>query len=608
ATSLDRRALETTARRLLGRAFDSGDVPLPLVVLGLDGPRLGLDVWTRGVIAAVRAADDEPRGMDAVVRGLVRATTEGTAMALDDAQALTLAKTGTTLTGERGEGLVVAWRPESDEVVAVRAPGLAGRDAARLARAIWERASREQQPRVRVGRTRGTGSPAATRVESMPLEDYVAGVVAGEGETSLPHAVHEALAVAARSYASAPDGRHAADGYDVCDTTHCQRLVDATAWSRTAAAATRGLVLAVGPTPVAVPYSAACSGTLVAPSDVWGGEPSSLTRVGPDPGAHVIPTWSTEVTADDLARALRLAGHRGDLLRGVRVVSRSRAGHPTRLALDGLSPSEIDATAFRHIVGRVLGWDLLKSYVWEVIRTARGYRFDGRGKGHGAGFCVRGAAALAERGADAQRLLSTYVPGARVVALQDRVTLRLPHDRLGEGASLSSVVRRQLADLRRRLGVMEPRQVEIRVHPTVEAYQRATGRAWWTSAATTPRGAAAYRVDLAPAAAEATVTTLNHELVHVLTMGALQLGPPWAGEGLATLTIQSSDRSAPAPAPVRCPSAEAVRRPGRDAIRDTYVAASRCAGAALPQGLGTWRRLVGLADAPSGTGSPVYEQ
>ena len=40
-------------------------------------------------------------------------------------------------------------------------------------------------------------------------------------------------------------------------------------------------------------------------------------------------------------------------------------------------------------VGRTLGWQLLKSTLFDVERTATGYRFRGSGRGHGVGLCVR---------------------------------------------------------------------------------------------------------------------------------------------------------------------------------------------------------------------------
>ena len=293
-----------------------------------------------------------------------------------------------------------------------------------------------------------------------------------------------------------------------------------------------------GSTIVAVPYSASCSGVLSSPRDLWGGPPPVLTRTGPDPADHPVHEWRGEVGADALLAALREAGHLGDHLRDVRIVARTRDGIPSRIALDGLAPAEIDATTFRHVVGRRIGWDVLKSHAWEVTRSGRGYRFTGRGKGHGAGLCLRGASALAARGAAFAEVLATYAPGATLRATQDRVTLRVPSALTSEAPRLRSEILEQLADLRQRLVVTAPRDIAIEVHPTREAYQRATGRAWWTSASTRHLGggplsrrprAAGRRRDSVPDL----LAVLRHESVHVLTAPALADAPAWAAEGLA---------------------------------------------------------------------------
>ena len=156
-----------------------------------------------------------------------------------------------------------------------------------------------------------------------------------------------------------------------------------------------------------------------------------------------------------------------------------------------------------------------------------------------------------------------------------------------------------------------PRRTEIRVPPTVEAYQRATGRAWWTSAATSDTADGGYRIDIAPERTSGDLNeTLRHELVHVLTGEALRWSPAWAAEGLATLVSrpESATVAGGASAPAACPSDAQVRRPGQAASRDTYRAAAACVAATLPDGLSGWRRLVGLWDAPPKRAGDVYAQ
>src|ERR1019366_26314 len=75
-----------------------------------------------------------------------------------------------------------------------------------------------------------TAAPVTLKVRvksatiEMPLEEYVAAVLAGECSTFRSDEGVKAMAVAARSYALNLRGRHAAQGYDLCATTHCQRV------------------------------------------------------------------------------------------------------------------------------------------------------------------------------------------------------------------------------------------------------------------------------------------------------------------------------------------------------------------------------------------------
>jgi SpoIID/LytB domain protein len=363
ADRLDRAVLASTLRKLSGGAITlTDDVPLPLVVLGLDGPRAGMRTWANVAVAAMSQDAGNPDVAVMVRRGAIRAVSEGTAAALADPTTLTLAKTGTTMPGGAAqEGRVVAWRPEIGEVIVVRASGVPGRDAARVARAVWDTAAERDEPLVRVGRVRQDADEVPV-VDAIPLEAYVAGVVGAEGEQDMPPVALQALAVAARSYAQAPGQRHTRDGYDVCDTTHCQVLGASTAWSLDAAARTRGIVLTRGTAIAAIPYSASCSGVLSSPHDLWGGSVPVLTRTGPDPADHPVHQWRGEVSADALLAAFQEAGHRGDHIRDVRVVARTRDGVPSRIVLDGLAPAEVDATTFRHVVGRRIGWEVLKSH------------------------------------------------------------------------------------------------------------------------------------------------------------------------------------------------------------------------------------------------------
>lgn len=87
------------------------------------------------------------------------------------------------------------------------------------------------------------GANGSARIVDLPVELYVSRVLAAEGESKAGGAAQEALAIAIRTFAAANAGRHRRDGFDLCDTTHCQVLRPSTAGSRSAALATASQLL-----------------------------------------------------------------------------------------------------------------------------------------------------------------------------------------------------------------------------------------------------------------------------------------------------------------------------------------------------------------------------
>src|SRR5881394_3859242 len=85
------------------------------------------------------------------------------------------------------------------------------------------------------GRTLRIGSVADGHVTVIPLEVYVARVLAGEGDPKAADAAQQALATAIRTYTLKNSNRHVRDGYDLCDSTHCQVPRPSTLASRCAA-------------------------------------------------------------------------------------------------------------------------------------------------------------------------------------------------------------------------------------------------------------------------------------------------------------------------------------------------------------------------------------
>jgi len=112
-------------------------------------------------------------------------------------------------------------------------------------------------------------------IVSMGLETAVASIVAAESPPQALLEARKAQAVVARSFLNAAKHRH--EGFDFCDTTHCQFLREpptAQSINARAASETAGLVLAYQGRPIAALYSANCGGmTRTLEEAGWNPEP-----------------------------------------------------------------------------------------------------------------------------------------------------------------------------------------------------------------------------------------------------------------------------------------------------------------------------------------------
>ena len=97
---------------------------------------------------------------------------------------------------------------------------------------------------------------------SMPMDEYIAGVLAGETGNFKSDEALKAMAVTARTYALHFGSRHALDGFDFCDSTHCQnlRMAEVTPRLRKIVESTAGEVLWYDAEPAATYYHANCGG------------------------------------------------------------------------------------------------------------------------------------------------------------------------------------------------------------------------------------------------------------------------------------------------------------------------------------------------------------
>ena len=312
-----------------------------------------------------------------------------------------------------------------------------GVDGARVARPIFDAYARFAVPdenansmlaprssgqQVRVANIReGT-------TETLSLEDYVLGVTSAEASTEDQAAALEAQAITTRTFAVKNLGRHASDGYDFCSLTHCElyKRIEGDAATppslqiiRRAVATTAGKVLRDDSGRLVDAYfSAACGGVTANIQSLWGvPAPSYLRGVRDDYCATGSQrNWTEEISRARLAEALA-SDQRSDVgrvLNEVIVSKRDPTGRAELVSLEGARRRQLRGWEFKIIVGRALGWSVLKSSRFEVSRRGDSFFFRGSGFGHGLGLCQQGAHVMARRGMSSRQILDHYFPGTRV--------------------------------------------------------------------------------------------------------------------------------------------------------------------------------------------------
>ncbi len=269
-------------------------------------------------------------------------------------------------------------------------------------------------------------------VVHVPLEAYVAGVMAHEVPADWPRAALEAQAIAARTYSVARRGATGHPGRDFCDATHCQRFRGTLGGDRRLTAAardTRGQVLAWRGEAAETTWHAACGGMRASSADLFGAAAPAYLAGGPDrrpdgtawcAASPYAAAWSVLAPAEVARAALRDAGRLGPLepLLGLSVAAAGPGGHVRAVRVAASRARLVSGMDLWEALGPRLGWVGLRSPAFTIAREPAGWRFSGRGLGHGVGLCQAGARGRALGGQDATRILAAYFPGTTPARLR----------------------------------------------------------------------------------------------------------------------------------------------------------------------------------------------
>lgn len=303
-----------------------------------------------------------------------------------------------------------------------------------------------------------------TVVNRLDIDTYLCGVLPYEMSTGWPIESLKAQAVAARNYVANNIGKHGLDGFDLCDTTHCQVYKGKTGEAEDCTKAvldTAGIYLYYGEKPAQTFYFSSSGGRTENVKDVWGSSFPYLVSVDDSYEQTAdIPSANWQYTLSDAALSEKLSSYNVGAVKNITISSTTEGGRAKTITVSGTNGSkEIKATDFRSAIGAsaIKGtyFTIEKSCDEKIVAvsasgkksieseacvldseeieklsvpsaflgengvfffrpTYSDYRFVGKGYGHGVGMSQWGARGMAEAGFTYDQILTHYFKGTEL--------------------------------------------------------------------------------------------------------------------------------------------------------------------------------------------------
>lgn len=278
-------------------------------------------------------------------------------------------------------------------------------------------------------------------VETLPLSEYLEGVVAAEMPALFPEEALKAQAVAARTYTmkkliSAADKSH--NGAALCDNpSHCKAYKPvstvAASWSgkseeytakiRRAVSETDGEILLYNGEPISAVFHSTSSGVTESAKDVWGGDAPYLVSVKSE-GEEASPHFEEEkeFTPDEFKKIFSekytQAVFDVNPENWVTNISRSDAGGIKTISVGGVS---VKGSEVRSLFG-------LNSTNFTLLYDNGKMKFKTRGYGHGVGMSQYGARAMALSGKSYEEILKSYYTGVELGKINQKTSSQIGKD------------------------------------------------------------------------------------------------------------------------------------------------------------------------------------
>lgn len=248
-------------------------------------------------------------------------------------------------------------------------------------------------------------------VNTLPLEDYVAGVVQAEAGNYHHQEYYKLQSVTCRTYALSNQRKHQPEGFELCDGVHCQVFHGRVRNDSISMAvdATHGLVLVDADIRlIHATFHSNCGGETVNAEDVWSkSEPYLRSTADTFCLASTQATWEKSMPRAEWLGYLKRKHRTGDLT-GARLDAVLNYEPQCRdLYLGNIQPL---------IPLKQVREDLkLRSTYFSVHTEGDMVRLRGRGFGHGVGLCQEGSMQMARAGRTYTDILHHYFTEVHLV-------------------------------------------------------------------------------------------------------------------------------------------------------------------------------------------------
>jgi SpoIID/LytB domain protein len=296
----------------------------------------------------------------------------------------------------------------------------------------------------------------------LSMQEYVAGVLPSEMPATYPMEALKAMAVINRTFAlsQVSQGKHSSDGYDICDTIHCQvygGLLKEREETNSAVHMTSNLVLFHEYKPAFTTFHAVCGGFQADVTSVWSDNKISFLSGRFDGSADFnkdlsnekefrefidnppscfcsnagrfrwIETYSKSDMEKKLQESLPVLLGRGTVrdfnagkLISMKITKRSHDGRARQMEIvttNEVYKVEKDKMRWITSAGRISTGGL-PSTLFYIEDAGNVIVFKGGGWGHGTGMCQEGARGIANIGCSFMDIINHYYSGVELIRIQ----------------------------------------------------------------------------------------------------------------------------------------------------------------------------------------------